>query len=117
MENISRFETTLVDDKSFTIVKLSGYLDAHTAPNLEKVISELFSQEKLNLVFNFKNLDYISSAGLGVFMSFIEEIREKGGDIVLCEMSDKIYTIFDLLGFPLLFRIFKNERDAFSVYL
>lgn len=117
MQNNSRFETTVVTDSSFTIIKLSGYLDAHTAPNLEKVISDLFTNNILNLVINFQELDYISSAGLGVFMSFIEEIREQGGDIVMCEMSDKIYSIFDLLGFPLLFKIFKSERDAFAVFL
>ncbi len=117
MENTSIFETKIINDSSFTIIKISGYLDAHTAPQLEKVISELFSDNVINFVINFHNLEYISSAGLGVFMSFIEEIRDQNGDIVLCEMNDKIYSIFDLLGFPLLFKIFKNERDAFAVFL
>jgi anti-sigma B factor antagonist len=43
----------------------------------------------LSIIVNFKDLDYISSAGLGVFMVFIEEIRSGGGDIKLVEMKPK----------------------------
>jgi anti-sigma B factor antagonist len=61
---------------------------------------------------NFKDLVYISSAGLGVFMAFIEKIRENNGDIKLTTMNDKVYNIFDLLGFPLLYEIYKSEDEA-----
>ena len=50
-------------------------------------------------------LTYISSAGLGVFMSFIEEIRELGGDIKLASIAPKVYQVFEVLGFPDLFQI------------
>ena len=55
---------------------------------------------------------YISSAGLGVFMAFIEDVRENEGDIKLTNMSPKVYNVFDLLGFPLLYEILKDEQDA-----
>jgi anti-sigma B factor antagonist len=58
------------------------------------------------------DLDYISSAGLGVFMGFIEEVREKGGDIKLSNLSQKVYKVFDLLGFPALFEICASEEEA-----
>jgi anti-sigma B factor antagonist len=45
-------------------------------------------------------------------MAFIEDIREKGGDIKLCSMSPKVFTVFDLLGFPILFDILENEELA-----
>jgi anti-sigma B factor antagonist len=61
-------------------------------------------------------LNYISSAGLGVFMGFIEEIREKNGDIKLSNMTDKVYKVFDLLGFPALYQIFKEEAEAEQEY-
>ena len=63
-----------------------------------------------------QNLDYISSAGLGVFMGFIEEIREKGGDIKLSNLSTKVFKVFDLLGFPALFEIFEDENLAKSKF-
>ena len=45
-------------------------------------------------------------------MAYIEKIRDSKGDIKLSGMSDKVYNIFDLLGFPLLYEIFKSEDEA-----
>jgi anti-sigma B factor antagonist len=64
------------------------------------------------IIVNFTDLAYISSAGLGVFMGFIENIRENKGDIKLTNMSEKIFRVFDLLGFPTLYQIFSDETEA-----
>jgi anti-sigma B factor antagonist len=91
---------------------LKGYLDAHTAPDLEDAISQIISNGRKKILVNFSNLDYISSAGLGVFMAFIEDLREKDGDIKMSDMKPKVFSVFDLLGFPMLFEIFKEEKSA-----
>ena len=91
---------------------LEGYLDAHTAPDLENEIQELISRGQNKIIVNFSNLDYISSAGLGVFMAFIEDIRSKGGDIKLTSMKPKVFTVFDLLGFPMIFDIEIDDDSA-----
>ena len=49
-------------------------------------------------------------------MAFIEKIRENAGDIKLTTMNDKVYNIFDLLGFPLLYEIYKSEDDAIKKF-
>ena len=49
-------------------------------------------------------------------MSFIEEIRDKGGDIKMTRMNDKVFSIFDLLGFPMLFDIHKDEDFIISKF-
>src|SRR3989339_1597987 len=95
---------------------LNGYLDAHTAPELENAINEIIKEGKYHILVNFKNLDYISSAGLGVFMAFIEEIRENNGDIKLSGMTPKVYSVFDLLGFPILFDILNNDEEALEKF-
>jgi anti-sigma B factor antagonist len=114
---MAEFNTSVKDQGDVSIVYLNGYLDAHTAPMLENNFSELISNEKYRIVVNFKDLAYISSAGLGVFMAFIEKIRENNGDIKLTSMSDKVFNIFDLLGFPLLYEIYKYDDDAIKKFL
>lgn len=109
---MAEFNTSIKDQGKVNVVYLKGFLDAHTAPSLENTFSGLVDKGKYHLVVNFKELNYISSAGLGVFMAFIEKIRENGGDIKLASMSDKVFNIFDLLGFPLLYEIFKTEEEA-----
>ncbi|HWP82560.1 MAG TPA: STAS domain-containing protein [Bacteroidota bacterium] len=95
-----------------SVLELKGYLDAHTAPELESAFQKLLSTKKYNIVVNCKDLSYISSAGLGVFMAFIEDVRKNRGDIKLTNMSPKVYNVFDLLGFPILYEIYKEEEEA-----
>ncbi len=109
---MAEFNTSVKDKGDVSLLYLSGYLDAHTASLLENNFSDLIAKDKFKIVVNFKELAYISSAGLGVFMAFIEKIRENNGDIKLTSMSDKVYNIFDLLGFPLLYEIYKSEDEA-----
>ena len=109
---MAEFHTSIKEQGAVSIINLKGYLDAHTAPILENNFVDLIDKNRFNIVVDFKDLAYISSAGLGVFMAYIEKIRESSGDIKLSGMNDKVYNIFDLLGFPLLYEIFKTESEA-----
>ena len=104
------------DVEEISVLYLKGYLDAHTAPDFEKALQELVDENRVRIVVNLVDLSYISSAGLGVFMGFIEDIRKKKGDIKLAEPSDKVFRVFDLLGFPVLYEIFQKEEEAIQKY-
>ncbi len=103
-------------DAGICLLKISGSLDAHTAPILEEKISSAISQGIFRIIVNFKDLEYISSAGLGVFMAFVEEIRENNGDIKLTEMKSKVLSVFELLGFPLIFDIVPSDASAIQMF-
>ena len=92
-------------EEGLSVLALDGYLDAHTAPEFEKTVQAEFQAGRKQMVVECSKLTYISSAGLGVFMSFIEEIREAGGDIKICGLTPKVYQVFDILGFSALFDI------------
>ena len=103
---MSEFKVHHRDGEGVSVIDLKGYLDAHTAPDLENAFQKLIDEKKFNIVVNFKDLSYISSAGLGVFMAYIEDVRKNQGDIKLTNMSAKVYNVFDLLGFPILYEIY-----------
>ena len=113
---MAEFNTFIKERGDINIINLKGYLDAHTAPTLENNFTELINKERFKIVINFEELAYISSAGLGVFMAYIEKIRDNKGDIKLASMSDKVFNIFDLLGFPLLYEIYKSEDEAIGKF-
>ena len=96
----------------YDILELKGELDAHTSPRLEEALQRLLREQRNRIIVNCRDLQYIASAGLGVFMAYIEEVREKGGDIKLTNMNDQVYNVFDLLGFPSLYDIFKDVSEA-----
>lgn len=109
---MSDFKVHEREGEGVNVLELKGYLDAHTAQELENAFQKLLHSNKYKIVVNCKDLSYISSAGLGVFMAFIEDVRKNQGDIKLTNMSPKVYNVFDLLGFPILYEIFKEEEEA-----
>ncbi len=62
-------------ENGLSVLALEGYLDAHTAPEFEKTVQGEFEAGRVQMAVECSRLTYISSAGLGVFMSFIEEIQ------------------------------------------
>lgn len=103
-------------DSNCTVVEVEGFLDAYTVAELEEAFNQLIKDKKFKLIVNLAKLDYISSAGLGTFMGVIDEIRDNNGDIVLTNLSPKIYKVFDLLGFSELFEVVDNEKDAVAKF-
>ena len=113
---MSEFKIGQRESDNVSVLDLKGYLDAHTAPKLEEALQQLLNSKRFRIVVNFRDLSYISSAGLGVFMAYIEDVRKNEGDIKLTNMSAKVYNVFDLLGFPLLYEIFKDEGEAIKKF-
>lgn len=101
---------------SVSVIDVKGYLDAHTAPELENAFNRLITDEKYKVVVNFNDLSYISSAGLGVFMAYVETMRDNNGDIKFSNMKENVYNIFDLLGFPMLYEFFEQETEAVNKF-
>lgn len=111
---MSTFTINTRQHDSLEILDVEGELDAHTAPELERIILQLIDDGKCRIIVNFSQLEYISSAGLGVFMAYIEELRSRGGDMKLSNMRPSVYNVFDLLGFPSLYDILEEERQAIT---
>lgn len=111
---MSGFKIQHREGDGVSVLELRGYLDAHTAPELETTFQKLLNDKKFKIVVNCKDLTYISSTGLGVFMAYIEDVRKNQGDIKLSNMTPKVYNVFDLLGFPILYEIFKDEKEAIT---
>ena len=76
---------------------VSGRLDTATAPELEAVLNEVLDNAK-DLVFNFENLEYISSAGLRVILKAQKAMNTKGS-MKLTGVNDSIMEVFDITGF------------------
>jgi anti-sigma B factor antagonist len=103
-------QTSEKDDLS--IITLEGFVDAHTAPQFEHAIQKEIEAGRNRIIVNCEKLNYISSAGLGVFMSFIEEVREIGGDIKICGLVPKVKHTFEILGFQDIFEMLDDQPTA-----
>ncbi len=113
---MDKFEVYRRDDNDVSVLNIQGFLDAHTAPDFENELQQLIKDNRYNTVVNLDGLQYISSAGLGVFMGVIEDIRNNGGDLKICCAAPKVFKVFDLLGFPSLYEFYSTEEEAKSKF-
>ena len=103
-------------DNDIMLIKASGFLDAHTFEEMENEIEELFRQQVYKLIIRLDELDYISSAGAGVFIGAIGTATANGGNIVLLSPSPNVKEVFDLLGLSQIFPIVFQENEAVSYF-
>ena len=107
-------ETSPAGGKEIQILRLEGYVDAHTFTEFEEELNKLVEAGHHNLLLDLEKLTYINSTGLGLLMATFRQVRQHEGDLVIAKMSDKITNIFNLLGFSRLIHTYSTEEEALS---
>lgn len=87
-------------------------VDTLTANELEQVIDSLLRRGRYKIVIDLAGVDYISSAGWGIFISHIKDVRSHDGDIKLAGMIPDVHEIFELLEFDKVLQIFSSVDEA-----
>lgn len=93
-------------------VDLIGCLDSHTVVGFEKSLHEVLDDKVDRLIVNLKNLSYISSAGISALMGLTHRLRQKGGELILVQPTEKVYRVFRTLGFTSIFKIVESESEV-----
>jgi anti-sigma B factor antagonist len=94
------------------VLALIGEIDASSSIELDLAIAKSVGEGFTKILIDCSSLEYISSAGLGVFMSYIEEFKDKNINMVLFGMNDKVANTFEILGLNELLTIGKDKSEA-----
>lgn len=95
-------------------IVVNGEVDASSSIHLDNALIESINKGK-NVLVNLSELTYISSAGLGVFISHLEEIKSIGIHMILFGMNEKVEEVFNILGLSELITIKKEKQAALAV--
>lgn len=99
-----------------TILKVSGYLDTTTASELETSLYALLKRGVCKIVVDLSGVTYISSAGWGIFIGEIKEIRNRGGDLKLAGMVGDVFEVFQLLEFQTILEAYPSAEEATEAF-
>ena len=102
--------------KDGIIITLNGYIDIYTSQFFQEQIEKIVKAGYINLIFVCKNLNYVSSTGIGVFSSLLKNIKLQSGDVILVDMPEKVLEVFQLLGFSQLFQFQDNVENAIGFF-
>ena len=98
------------------VLKLRGLVDSGTSQFLEDKFKELVAASSVKVVVDLQEVDYISSAGWGIFVGEIKGIRQLSGDIKLSSMRPDVREVFDLLEFNTLLTPYNSKEEALAAF-
>lgn len=110
-------EVTITDEpKNGKRISLAGSLDTDTAPQLEARIDESIDSSVTALILDMKDLEFLSSAGLGIIFMTMKELKNRQGQIMLINLQPQIQRVFEIIKAMDGMNIFK-DREEMDNYL
>ena len=99
-----------------TVLAPTGRIDTTTSGAVEDAVRDAVDAGARALIIDFTAVDYISSAGLRVFLVLAKRLRDLGGRLVLCGMGQPVRQVFQLAGFLPLFTVASSREAAFDLF-
>ncbi|MFZ2956692.1 MAG: STAS domain-containing protein [Candidatus Ozemobacteraceae bacterium] len=83
-------------DQGYYILELAGKLDTLTSPDCEVIINQILARDGRAIVFDLKDLEFISSMGLRVILKAFQELTARGGAVATVRLQPKIAKVFEI---------------------
>ncbi|SHH25369.1 anti-sigma F factor antagonist [Tepidibacter thalassicus] len=95
------------------IVKLHGELDHHIAEDVREEIDIAIEQNSIkNVIFDFKDINFMDSSGVGVVIGRYRKVSKTGGKVVAINLNKHVKRIFDLSGMNKIIGVYNNYEEA-----
>jgi anti-anti-sigma factor len=99
-----------------TVVSVAGSLDALTADALVDALGEEVRAGRTRLVAAFEGLEYTSSAGLRVLLATLKDARQRGGDLRLAAVQERVQRVLELSGFTSILKTYPDVPAAVASF-
>jgi anti-anti-sigma factor len=99
------------------VVYLKGRLDVHLSADVESELNALIEKEKdSHFLLNLKDVEYMSSSGLRIFVATMRVLKESGRKLKLCSLNSAVKKIFEVVELMDMFDIEEDEQSALASF-
>ncbi len=102
--------------ENYVVFSIIGELDASSSIQMDDAIKAALMDNQYKILIDCSNLAYISSAGLGVFVSNIGDIKNNNGELIFCNVGDSILSVFQILGLDKIVPICDTQESAKKLF-
>jgi stage II sporulation protein AA (anti-sigma F factor antagonist) len=97
------------------VVKITGEIDHHTSEAIrEKIDREYQKMDAKNIIFDFDNIQFMDSSGIGVLMGRFRNIQNVGGKVGVIHVKPQIDRVFQLSGLYKIIPSYGNLDEAIT---
>ena len=110
--------TSKVDDGVLVVTFERGRIrdEREILKTLQSLCRYAESQERIRLLLDMGNIQYLSSAGLGVLIGLLKKVRSGDGVLKLCSLREPIQEIFQVMRLDKIFEIFPHQKAALEAF-
>ncbi len=98
------------------LFRVRGYVDTTTSPELQRMLTEIIHDGVTQIIIDLGAVNYVSSAGWGVFVGEIRGLREQGGDLKIIQMIPEVNEVFEMLEFNRILTCYDSLEEAIDDY-
>jgi len=100
------------DKGKVSVLRCAGFIDSETSSEIENALSEALNAKKYRIIIDLEKIDYVSSAGWGIFVGHVQDLRKKKGDLKFVNMKKEVREIFELLDFTNILEYYGDIESA-----
>jgi len=101
-------------EEDIQVIDVAGEIDASSSIELDNALNHASKNFK-KILIDLGQLEYISSAGLGVFISYLEELKKEEVKLVIYGLQEQVSEVFEILGLQHLMNISGSKEEALTV--
>jgi anti-anti-sigma factor len=107
-------QVTLRFEKGATIVDLAGDVTTFAEDAIQKAYQEASANGAQNIVFQFRESDYINSAGIAILIGIVTEARKRDQRLLMTGLSQHFQKIFRMVGLTQYADLYPSLDDALT---
>lgn len=109
-------EVSLLGEKRALLVKVKGELDHHIAEKIKGLVDDkMRSTNAVNIIFDFSELSFMDSSGIGVIMGRYKKVRTLGGRVIVFGVDAGILRIMEMSGLSKIIKLVPNYEKAIRI--
>jgi len=110
-------DITIKSIDSCDVVTIKDRIDSYTSPSLSDTLNELTSQNRFQIILDLQAVNFVSSAGLRVFIDTQKRCKKNNqGEVILVNVPQRVFDTLELAGFAPLFKIFNDVESAIKAF-
>ena len=107
---------TVRENSDVTVIEVLDDLGSYVASDLRETLEDLLVSKTQKIIVNMGNVEHVNSTGVGAIVGVAKRIRQRGGDVKVCGLSDNIKRTFDLTGASSVVEIYDSENSAIAAF-
>jgi len=109
--------TVTVEKKGkIVIFRCTGFIDSETSNEIEKALTDSINAKIYKIIIDLSKIDYVSSAGWGIFVGYVQDMRKNKGDLKFACMKKEVLEIFELLDFTNILEYYGDVESAAKAF-